>query len=939
MGKEKKVQIKDKIKKMAIKQGMKMVLVAIKHIIISIISALLPYIGTILLAVTLITGFAYILEIFTAEDTSAAVRTAIGTENIADSIEIKSFDGGGYYISMPQDISKRLEKALKKAKVEYADLGIKNTSTIEKFIKAEIVTQYPDLGADLGQDNSSEKLQGAIKIKRATVDKSVGELKESDKKEEMLTYVDKTIFDEYIANNNIEAIKHFTLDESGNLIIASWSYTKKTKTENENIVEENTEYTIKQNSPINYKAQVEKYTMPFEYPLAFLIDGQDVEFAEKLADLALNSEIVITVQDNITTTENIISEKTTVTTEEKNVYSYKKSDGSEEYNKETERKKIAEDITTIETKTITESNTPNIEITSVDSWCTKFTKEYSYITSDTGLTSGEPENADPTTVTKFNSIDINGNYMNNITDNNGNHMQNTENNTSIEDNEKELENGDKLQRKENIQYITTAKSTTTSNRVITNKYNSGLSKTEGNEQKFVDAFRSSKQAKGNIMNEPEWLFDILENSDKTANMLDLTKYLLYKATGKDLGVTEFDFSIYDAASFSGATGGGSISLSETQFTKEVFKEALQAYYDKTRNQSFYNNFLVHADELYDESVKNSINPELVVVTANTEGGFTEQGGSYNYWGIAVYNGQSSGSGFATFADGIKGFANVMHSYDTGEYADQIKKMYDERKAAGVDVLGYGMPGTLSGWQSLYSFLGKHGDAYSSSGSGGYYYMDPDIAGVTTIYKTHQEFLEKCKNSGLPEHADGTTTTVWEQGQFTAYQVEEKINAWKRIFGDYGTLTQGGEFLEKADEIHKYMEQNNYNYCLLGGESNSHAGEHGLNNTFEESKTGHHLTCCATYVSWVLYECGYTECAGIHNCTDLAAVLASKTQRITSYDDLEAGDIVFWPNGKHVQIYAGDGMWYNAGGTSSVQGSSPYKSDARSNFSFALRLNK
>jgi len=555
MGKEKKVQIKDKIKKMAIKQGMKMVLVAIKHIIISIISALLPYIGTILLAVTLITGFAYILEIFTAEDTSAAVRTAIGTENIADSIEIKSFDGGGYYISMPQDISKRLEKALKKAKVEYADLGIKNTSTIEKFIKAEIVTQYPDLGADLEKDNSSEKLQGAIKIKRATVDKSVGELKESDKKEEMLTYVDKTTFDEYIANNNIEAIKHFTLDESGNLIIASWSYTKKTKTENENIVEENTEYTIKQNSPINYKAQVEKYTMPFEYPLAFLIDGQDVEFAEKLADLALNSEIVITVQDNITTTENIISEKTTVTTEEKNVYSYKKADGSEEYNTETERKKIAEDITTIETKTITESNTPNIEITSVDSWCTKFTKEYSYITSDTGLTSGEPENADPTTVTKFNSIDINGNYINNITDNNGNHMQNTENNTSIEDNEKELEKGDKLQRKENIQYITTAKSTTTSNRVITNKYNSGLSKTEGNEQKFVDAFRSSKQAKGNIMNEPEWLFDILENSDKTANMLDLTKYLLYKATGKDLGVTEFDFSIYEQNSFSGATGG------------------------------------------------------------------------------------------------------------------------------------------------------------------------------------------------------------------------------------------------------------------------------------------------------------------------------------------------------------------------------------------------
>ena len=60
---------------------------------------------------------------------------------------------------------------------------------------------------------------------------------------------------------------------------------------------------------------------------------------------------------------------------------------------------------------------------------------------------------------------------------------------------------------------------------------------------------------------------------------------------------------------------------------------------------------------------------------------------------------------------------------------------------------------------MYSSLGEHVEG--NSGTGGYYYMDPDRAGVTKIYKTHQEFLQMCKNSGNSEHAYGTDTTVWE----------------------------------------------------------------------------------------------------------------------------------------------------------------------------------
>ena len=59
------------------------------------------------------------------------------------------------------------------------------------------------------------------------------------------------------------------------------------------------------------------------------------------------------------------------------------------------------------------------------------------------------------------------------------------------------------------------------------------------------------------MESPDWLFDMMESSQRTADMVDLMKYLLYKATGVDLGVTSFDFGLYDLSKFN---KGGSLGL-------------------------------------------------------------------------------------------------------------------------------------------------------------------------------------------------------------------------------------------------------------------------------------------------------------------------------------------------------------------------------------------
>lgn len=232
---------------------------------------------------------------------------------------------------------------------------------------------------------------------------------------------------------------------------------------------------------------------------------------------------------------------------------------------------------------------------------------------------------------------------------------------------------------------------------------------------------------------------------------------------------------------------GGMSLTTTMFDKSTFKKAMEEYYNSTNNKNFYNNFLSKVDELYDTAVSNNVNPELVVVTAKCEGNFTEQGGAYNYWGIGVANGKKDGSGYNSLKDGIIGYASVIKQCcDGGKNANAILTRYEERKNAGCDSTGYGLPGTLAGMQSVYSWLGKH--EQGSSSVGGYYYMDPDRAGVTKIYSTHEEFLNKCYNAG-GEHSAGTICTPYETGQYTAWQVEKKLDVWNEIFGKYGSLQQ------------------------------------------------------------------------------------------------------------------------------------------------------
>lgn len=119
----------------------------------------------------------------------------------------------------------------------------------------------------------------------------------------------------------------------------------------------------------------------------------------------------------------------------------------------------------------------------------------------------------------------------------------------------------------------------------------------------------------------------------------------------------------------------------------------------------------------------------------------------------------------------------------------------------------------------------------------------------------------------------------------------------------------------------------------------------------DKSLNHSKTCCATYVSSVLYKSGIVSKDEINSInynlsSDIYNHFKNKWNNVTSINDLQAGDIVFMsstgvngtPNGsiQHVQIYAGNGEWYNAGSTGAIQRGKYADSSQNYRFIAALR---
>lgn len=809
-----------------------------------------------------------------------------------------------------------------------------------------------------------------------------------------LKYVPEKTFDKYVEENNEKALEVFTLDKDMKLITAKWSYT--------------TEEGIKilKNSPVNYLPVLQKYMMPYEYLINWLIDCKDSNFVSSLADLAINSEFIIAIEDNVTTV------KTVVDTQNRDIVRRGAtiSGSYQGYQISTS------DWYTVSTDTkIKESVSNTIELTYADCWFVKFQKETSYtsatigasnnVTADQGDLIGNFKittycsacNTPPGKVTTASGVDakpnhtiavhledyqnssgplgkgkkvvINGNIYTvedtgdsnhrwgnnwidifiqdengscvcNYSPSNGNdipvyvadNVKDSEVETNFDNtlinaianvkgkvndsttvttnylgeevtnvNDLEVWNNSKGEMEVVYDANIKQKRKITTVRTISNKYETGESIVVGNEHKFTKVLKENIEARKRM--KPSYLFNILQRQPRTANMVDLTKYLLYKALGEDYGKTDYaiEYERYKYNDFN-ALGYGSvdISLTKSVLTKEKFVQALQAYYDKTGNINFQKNFLSRAEQIYDWGVQYEVNPELIITMALKESGFESPGGGdQNFWGLGTYNGASSNY-IGSFEEGVKLLAKTFKAYleGSGTWQEQeILKRYNEREAANCNSNGYGKPGTLKGMLSIYSDLcgsnTKHREG--SSGDGGNYYLK-------VIYGT--QFNEKCGNV----HRIGVDDyTIQEKADYTAWLYEQQLDYWQLIFGEFGRLGGGGSIVENAVSLHEYLRLNGYYYAQAGIKLPNPNGR-----TID----------CSSYVTWVLLNAGvegFSE--GMYQWTSYTFASNPQGWQTVSASEAQPGDIVVYPG--HVEIVAENNpnsdrfTVYNCGGDSSI----------------------
>ena len=477
---------------------------------------------------------------------------------------------------------------------------LSSVEELEKLMNAEIITQYPKI-----QGLSENKLNGTIEFERH----------KSDGTSYMLEYVNAETFNNYITSQDTtNSLKYFTLDESGNVLIGIVDKTTEEISTNDsdadisNYSEEMTEpgkvekYMVS-SKPINYKNAISKYTMPFQYLWSLLVIGDDKDFVLELADLVQDSEIVISIYDNITTTV------------DKEINTYKKQrkqvskpstitisgENQPETNNENSENEYKDNIVYNVTRTTTyENNTPLVDLTKADVWIVDFSKEYTKAAPEVA-----PEQKNETQLEDTEYVE----------DSDSPKVSNNTNNEEAENKTITHYYTRQTDRKvENIVQITVEKYVEGN---VTN--NPKVEKDEG-QVNFVTLLCKWEHvdAKNKMTSEiTSWLFEILENNPDTVNMIDLTKYLFYKVTGRDFGVKEYNFEEYSNNIFS-----GTYNIYGNTFEEKVWFALIDAGFSeysvagamgnfqqesgfKANNlQGSYENSLGMTDETYTDGVNN-----------------------------------------------------------------------------------------------------------------------------------------------------------------------------------------------------------------------------------------------------------------------------------------------------------------------------------------------
>ena len=504
---------------------------------------------------------------------------------------------------------------------------LKTSETLKLMIKAQLVTQYPDLRnrGKIREAVGTDEFQGCIKFIRYRYGKELtlqyiplGKEDDDEKKNTLYGKIKKAnnkdplqeLADGYTGKDDV--FNYFSLDTSGNLIIAEEERTDTKSAETTYMVEyaekevdegkykdyvkqdrKNSEieatvwgpswkYKIK---TINYNTAVSRYTMPFEYLWAFLVCGRDEQFVRDFANYVLDSEIDIGIYDNIATEEsevikaqantNTWTRRKTITRvyEDESLVSGPTDSG---WLKPYGKPKLVPRYASVSRK-MEYFDTIEISIINANIWSMKFYEKREFIkpkhTNENlekfVVEREDPEDPEelwkPEELEKTNQSSENEmRYKNEIQyDAEGKPYTvpvpytvvkktviETWRSISVWKNQKAITYADKEhgETQDRVEYYYHVSKTGTIKK-------DDKDASEGDEfyPNFCTLYNESGQEKYNLENSMQWFFEVLANNSSTVNLLPMTKYMLNKATGKDYGTTVVDFSLYDGGDISKIT--------------------------------------------------------------------------------------------------------------------------------------------------------------------------------------------------------------------------------------------------------------------------------------------------------------------------------------------------------------------------------------------------
>ncbi len=638
-----------------------------------------------------------------------------------------------------------------------------------------------------------------------------------------LKYIPLDDFRQLVNENDTRALKLLTLDEEKKVITATW------------YIDEEGNIIVVENPPVDLTTTLQQYIVPFEYLMFFYIDSNYEDFSKDLADVILKSEVVIAVQDNITTTQ-----KVTVT----------------QYKTEASDSRFSTGWTDSgSTKLITEEVSTSTNVTYVDTWCVKTYNDVSYSTKSLGM-------GDKDKITINVSGTVNESTSNTLTD-----AQVTESGSASGGVDAE---GNPI----TYNYVNYSRESITTD-IIANEYEFGNNHTKGVENKFIKLYHKHNMV-GKVRSSG-YLFSIIEQNEKTANLLNLTKYLIYKATDMEFGVVEYEFGEFELKDFkeTDSSESGSTSIYASGSALLEYLKAWEGHEGLSPNGKKYKIGLVKENR--------TVGYGIDLETSGLEPRFKKAGYSTNVGDYVDVD----------FVDNLTKEELETKRNRVISITSKCKPPLNEQQIDALAVVTY-QYGNIGNFVEMYAKYGNteelrnHCQSYKTGGgfnANGYYF--------TT------------KIGGNPE-SNGRCDANWKlfhEGKYTDQSGKEIKVAT--------STSSKGEIVQNAIKVHEYVRKNGYYYEQAGI-------------TLPNTKTK--TIDCSSFVTWVLVESnvkGFTK--GMYQWNSGTFDSNPNGWKVVKESEAQPGDILVYSS--HVEIVAKESdsssskfIVYNCGGNSSIKAS-------------------